>query len=1013
MADLEPMPGGELLKRYRIGAGLTQEELAERAGLSARAIRALESGAHRTPRRDTLNLLATALALSSTDRNRLELSMRQRSRPSASTSASVTPTRPQPPLVGRQRERERIARFLGDASDTPLLLVAGQPGIGKTRLLEEAARQAQALGWPILKAGCHRRSAQQPYSPFVEALTRFLSTRSDAQRRLDAQGCAWLVRLLPELSQTTLAPSLAWTLSPEQERRLMFAAVARLLANISGDTGALLLLDDLHWAGVDALDLLGSLLREPHSVPIRVIAAYRDTDVAAGDPLPMLLGDLAREELAVSVPLAPLDHANATQLLAALLSDAPDSLGDAESRLLSRAGGVPFYLVSCAQEARVSAQTASGERPFTVPWSAAESIRQRAILLGGPARDILTLAAVAEHALPRAALLSGASALGHDEQTILSALEETIHARLMIETAGGAYRMTHDLIWETLAFDLTGARRAALHRAIADALERLPPTQRRDEELAWHFSQGDALARALPYAIQAGDHAEATYANHEAAAHYTTAATWAQTLGDQAGEGAALEKFAQVAYRMARYNEAFDALTRAASIYRASHQWERLIWATTEQIRMADPLHTLEAALAQVYTLVAELTAAADGGDHAPIAEPLGSVALTTDQLLARIERIATLVSPGAVARLLLCLTSRLLFSGRYAETLTPSEQTIHYAHLARNLRVESLAYAFRSEAQLAQGLVEEASESAELGRQCGMESGDLEAVYVALEARVNIHETQAEPAQAIATLREMQEICRRFGDTTYLGDTSAALAAYSFLVGVWDDARHYLADASGAKRYNEFHRWRSPESILAALDLAQQSPSAGERTGAQDIAAGHIWIWTLTGLAERDILSGRADVAVGRLRQIIAQSQDNPGSACYLLAPLAWAQLVSGQRDDAVATLALARDTAARLRNRMALVDIERTAAHLAIAEGRWDDARRALDASLALCAAMPYPYAEAKARLLAGDIEANAQQPQQARAHYEQALAICVRLSERLYRARIEEALRRLSGE
>lgn len=1011
MADLEPVSGGDLLKRYRIGAGLTQEELAERAGLSARAIRALESGAHRTPRRDTLTLLATALNLSAIERQRLELSMRQRSQPASRTTVSVAAPRPLSPFVGRQFERERITRFLGDASDTPLLLVAGQPGIGKTRLLEEAAGQAQALGLPIFRAGCHRRSAQQPYSPFVEALTRFLATRSDAQRRLDVQGCAWLVRLLPELAQTTLAPSLAWTLAPEQERRLMFAAVARFLANVSGPSGALLLLDDLHWAGVDALDLLGALLREPHSAPIRVIAAYRDTDVAAGDPLPMLLGDLAREELAASVPLAPLDHANATKLLAALLADAPESLGDAESRLLSRAGGVPFYLVSCAQEARVSAQTASGERPFTVPWSAAESIRQRAILLGRPARDMLTLAAVAEHALPHAALLSAASALGHDERISLSALDETIHARLMTETAGGAYRVTHDLIWETLAFDLTSARRTALHRAIAEALERLPPTQRRDEELAWHFSQGDALARALPYALQAGDHAEATYANHEAAAHYITAAAWAQTLGDQAGEGAALEKLAQVAYRMARYEEAFDALTRAASIYRARRQWERLIWATTERIRMAEPLHTLEAGLAQVYTLVAELTAAADGRDRPPIAEPLGSVGLTPDQLLARVERIATLVSPGAVARLLLCLTTRLLFSGRHTETLTPSEQTIHYAHLAGNLRVESLAYAFRSEALLAQGMVEEASDSAELGRQRGMESGDLEAVYVALEARVNIYESQAEPALAIATLRDMQEVSGRLGDATYLGDTSTALAAYSFLVGAWNDARRYLADATGAKRHNEFHRWRSPESILTALDLAQQPSPANELPDAQDVAVGHVWIWTLAGLAERDILSGRADVAVTRLRQVIAQVEGSRDSACYLLAPLAWAQLATGQRDEANATLALARETAARLRNRMALVDIERIAAHLAIAEGRWDDARHALDASLLMCAAMPYPYAEVKARLLAGDTEANARQPQQARTHYEQALAICERLGERLYRARIEEALRRLT--
>src|SRR5262249_23411837 len=142
----------------------------------------------------------------------------------------------------------------------PALLLAGEPGIGKSRLLEEAMRQAAAQGWTVLAGGCHRRSGQEPYAPFVGMLARFLAGRTPAQRRRDLTGCAWLVRLLPELAESAVVPVPSWALPPEQERRLMFAAVRHCLANVASPMGTLLVLDDLQWAGTDALDLLASLL---------------------------------------------------------------------------------------------------------------------------------------------------------------------------------------------------------------------------------------------------------------------------------------------------------------------------------------------------------------------------------------------------------------------------------------------------------------------------------------------------------------------------------------------------------------------------------------------------------------------------------------------------------------------------------------------------------------------------------------------------------------------------------
>src|SRR5437764_1952612 len=198
--------------------------------------------------------------------------------------------------VGRARELALLERHLGGSpagSAPPLLLLAGEPGIGKTRLLRAAAPRAVAQRWCVLEGGCQRRGGHEPYAPVLGALQRHLRRQTPAQLRMALAGCAWLVRLLPELAQGPIEPLPAWTLPPDQERRLMVAAVVRFLANVAGPAGTLLLLDDLQWAGPDALDLLTALVRAAAEVPLRVIGAYRDTEVQPQDPLAVTLADLA------------------------------------------------------------------------------------------------------------------------------------------------------------------------------------------------------------------------------------------------------------------------------------------------------------------------------------------------------------------------------------------------------------------------------------------------------------------------------------------------------------------------------------------------------------------------------------------------------------------------------------------------------------------------------------------------------------------------------------------------
>ena len=515
---------GTLLRRARIAAGLTQEELAERAGISRRSLSDMERGVAHTPRKETVALLTQALGLSEQDRAAITEAARRLG--SAETAVPVAAGTSVPPFVGRTRELALLEQHLrGDGP--PLLLLAGEPGIGKTRLLRAALPRAMAQGLGVLEGGCQQRGGQEPYAPFLAAFQRHLQSQRPGQQREELHGCAWLVRLLPELAGGPLEPLPSWSVPPGHERRLMFTAVTRFLTNVAGPAGTLLVLDDLQWASSDALDLLTTLVRAATDVPLRIIGAYRDTEAPPKAPLAAMLADMTHARLVTRRLLSPLSTSEAAQLLDDLL--AGDTAGAVlRAQILQRTGGVPFFVVSCAQGLR---QDIEGDTREAVPWDVVHSVRQRVTALPEVARQVLGIAAVigryAQHSLLQ-------TVAARPEHEVLDALEAACAAHLLEEEgdpeATPAYRFTHDVIREVVEAGLGVARRMLLHRDIARALQArtgAPPV----EELAYHYARGDQPEQALPYLAKAAERARVAGAHQEEVVLLAQAIELAQRFG--------------------------------------------------------------------------------------------------------------------------------------------------------------------------------------------------------------------------------------------------------------------------------------------------------------------------------------------------------------------------------------------------------------------------------------------------------------------------------------------------
>ncbi len=436
------------------------------------------------------------------------------------------------PFVGRERELHALSTQLALAAGGigRLVLVAGEPGIGKTRLLGEFAAATSARGWLVLAGRAYEGEGLPPYLPFMEALGGCFAGRSRQElRELLGYAAAGVAHLLPELQERLpgLAPRPA--LSPEHERYRLFESVCDVLVSLARaaeSRGLLLTLDDLHWADAPSLLLLRHLARRAFAAPLLVIGAYRREDLGGEHPLLDLLAALRREALGETLTLAPLADEAAALLVAQLAGTAPAP--GVATAIQRQAEGNPFFLGEVvrhlsAEGVDLADPGAAGVR-IGLPEGVREVIGRRLARLSTAALTALQAAAVLGDGV-RFAELREASGLA--EEPLLDALDALLAAGMLRE-AGQGYQFGHALIRETVYAALGLARRQRLHRRAAEAIERLHAGNLTPHVAAlanhWRLAGPAGYAqKALSFARQAAQQAEAVFAWETAATHWQTA----------------------------------------------------------------------------------------------------------------------------------------------------------------------------------------------------------------------------------------------------------------------------------------------------------------------------------------------------------------------------------------------------------------------------------------------------------------------------------------------------------
>ena len=634
---------GYWLRRRRKALDLTQAALALKVSCSAAAIKKIEAE-ERRPSRALAARLADHLALPAHERGafldaarsrQTEGSLRLDTSPLAAPFATSAGQAlalagdQKSPFVGRDNEYGQLLGLLArlTAGSGRVVLIAGEAGIGKSRLMHEMASYARQRDLPVLATHCYEIERAIAYQPVIDLATQAWQAAPQASlHRIAPTLLAEIAALVPAMASRLPGlpglPPLAADF-PEARQARLFHALVQLFDVLAQGRQLIVQIDDIHWADDASIQFLHFLARQVATRPMLLACALRDEELESNSRLASMVESLRCEAHTRHFALTPLALGD-TQALLARLNDPRFSAPDLADRLHREADGNPFFLWSMLHSLREGAAFDQGAGTALLPDALRDSVRVRLARLPTDDRALLDLAAVLGRRFDFETLQGLART---SEAGFLHSMESLVQRRLLREVASGEegefYDFSHDKIREVVVRDIGMARRVLLHRAVAEMIEQQSPSpsHERVARLAEHFGRGKVWSKAVHYLGLAAGQSQQLFAMREALQWFDRAvallvahpeaATQAQQLalyeqrgtaraqaGQLGGAVADLQRVIAGARALGQHEHARDVLIQLGMAYRRADAYDEatacLDEALTASRAMNDPRHAAD-----------------------------------------------------------------------------------------------------------------------------------------------------------------------------------------------------------------------------------------------------------------------------------------------------------------------------------------------------------------------------------------------------------------------------------
>ncbi len=485
-----------------------------------------------------------------------------------------------PVLIDRVSELATLYALIDEAKSGrgQVALLSGEAGVGKSRLVAEVKTYA-AHDFLLVQGSCFPTDRAIPYAPLLDLLRSCLISHPAALSTSEGQQVAQVfLPLFPEVGHVLagIPPAPAMTaLDPEQEKRRLFETLAHFLTSQDGAHPLLLVVEDLHWSDDTSLEFLHYLARRCAAHRLLLLLTYRSDEVRPS--LRHFLAQLDRERLVQEILLAPLTESEVDAMLRAIFALSHSARLEQPDLIYTLTEGNPFFVEELLKSLLSAgdifyANGRWGRKALSelhIPRSVQDAVQRRTDLLNADARRVLVLAAVAGRRFDFALLQQ----LTHsDESHLLSVMKELIAAQLVVEESEERFAFRHALTRQAVYADLLVRERKALHRTIAETMERLYAAvlDAHLADLAYHFYEAGAWEKALEYGQRAGEEAQAMYATHAAIEQLTRALDAAHHLGRAVSSKVYLAR-GQAYEILGEFERARSDYERALEIARSVH----------------------------------------------------------------------------------------------------------------------------------------------------------------------------------------------------------------------------------------------------------------------------------------------------------------------------------------------------------------------------------------------------------------------------------------------------------